>query len=465
MRKNQMVALALLFCSCFNTSSQIQTATITLDANKTYQTITGWEATAEAGREFASSFPFYAAHLLDLAAYDLGINRLRVGIHSGTENSRNYWADLKAGKITEKEWRSVRYSTVNDNDNPLEMNVQGFHFSRFDSAMEKIVLPLKKRVEAKNERFFLNVNYVAFTRQIGSGLHYIHDRPEEYAEFVLATYLHMQRKYNCTPDGWEILLEPDNVPEWNGRLLGQAVAAASERLKSKGFTPRFIGPSTSSMRAAITYFDAMMSVPGTAPNLIEFSYHRYKHVSANNLHSIAAKAKQFGLDTAMLEHIGSGYKDLHQDLKQGQNSAWQQYTLAFPGTSVNDRGGRYYTIDESDPANPQVQIASRTKFLRQYFKYIRPGAKRIEASTNDNGFDPIAFINSDGGYVVVVKAEKGGSFSVLGLPAGDYGIQYTTADQYDVHLKDANVVSQNTVHANIPAAGVITIFRRRPDTD
>ena len=47
------------------------------------------------------------------------------------------------------------------------------------------------------------------------------------------------------------------------------------------------------------------------------------------MQAIASRAVQYGIDTSMLEHIGSGYQDLHKDLTLGRNSAWQQYTLAF----------------------------------------------------------------------------------------------------------------------------------------
>ena len=37
-------------------------------------------------------------------------------------------------------------------------------------------------------------------------------------------------------------------------------------------------------------------------------------------------------------------------------------------------------------------------------------------------FDPLAFINANGTYVVVVKADTPGSFSIENLPPGTYGI-------------------------------------------
>ena len=103
-------------------------------------------------------------------------------------------------------------------------------------------------------------------------------------------------------------------------------------------------------------------------------------------------------------------------------------------------------------------MASRTKFLRQYFKYIRRGAVRIGAASTNASFDPVAFINAGGQYVVVVKAAAGGSFSIAGLPAGTYGIKYTTSKNYNMDEPDVEVNSGAAASASIPDAGVATIY-------
>jgi glucosylceramidase len=58
----------------------------------------------------------------------------------------------------------------------------------------------------------------------------------------------------------------------------------------------------------------------------------------------------------------------------------------------------------------QVTITDKTKFLRQYYKYVRPGAQRIDATSSDTTLDPLAFINTDGRYVTVMKAGSAGTF-------------------------------------------------------
>ena len=429
--------------------------TITVDPSETYQTISGWEMVAFALEPDNPAFPNFKDTLFDMAVHDAGINRLRLEIRSGVENSSDTWSAYRAGTIDYQTWRSCRYATVNDNADPDTINWSGFHFSQMDDAIERIVNPLRAVLDAGGDKLFVNVNYVAFTGQIKGG-DYIHDDPDEYAEFVLATYLHLQEKYGWVPDSWEVILEPDNVSQWDGTLVGRAIIAAAERLKAAGFEPVFVAPSTTNMGNAITYFDRMVEVPGAVEFLRELSYHRYGGVSLQNLRTIAGRAKQYGIDTSMLEWWsgGNSYRTLHEDLKVGNNSAWQQGVLA----GALNSNMALYIIDDSDPANPRILLSDATKFTRQYYRFVRPGAIRIKSITQQSMFDPLAFINKNGSYAVVVKCDAGGDFSIGGLAAGTYGIKYTTASRYDADLPDQTISAGQAILAGIPGVGVLTVY-------
>ena len=425
-------------------------STIAVDPSVTHQTITGWEATAWVAEPGDPALPLYRDALYDVLVNDIGINRVRLEVRSGVENENDNWTAYQNGTIEYQTWRSRRYATVNDNADPDTIDWSGFHFSEMDGAIEQVVNPLRELMEAKGEALYININYVAFTAQITDGA-YLHDDPAEYAEFVLATYLHIRDKYGWAPDAWEILLEPDNVSQWDGRLLGEAIVACAARLEANGFDPVFIAPSNTNMGNAVAYFDRMMDVPGVLPYLHEFSYHRYGGVSLQNLQAIASRAQQYGLTTSMLEWWtdGNTYRTLHEDLQVGNNSAWQQATV---------RG--FFDIDDTNPNNPSFSINSKTSFTRQYFKFVRPGAVRIEATSLEKPFDPLAFINEDGGYVVAVKCDEGGTLSIGGLPAGTYGVKYTTAGESDMDLPDQIIDPGWPATASIPDAGVLTVYAK-----
>ena len=421
-----------------------------------YQTISGWEATGNAGAG-SPAFPLVRQQLFDMAVNDVGINRVRLQLRSGIENTQDYNALHDAGQIDDATWRCVRYATVNDNSDPNSINPGGFHFSSLDFAVDNVILPLKQRLEARGEKLFINLNYVAFTDAICSGHGYHHNSAAEYAEFILAASLHLRSKYGLVPDAWEVILEPDNTSFWRGTQIGNAIVATAARLSASGFTPRFIAPSTARPLSAGPYFDALVQVQGVKPYLLELSFHRYGSPTDADLEAIAARAIQHGINTSMLEHIGSDYNDLHQDLKHARVSAWQQYALAFP---TNDDGAQYLILSASNLASPSVIMGSRTRFLSQYFKYVRNGAVRIDATSGVTAIDPLAFINPNGGFVVVVKANAASSFGITGLPPGTYGISHTTANVLDVDHADVTIGAGARLDTSIPQRGVITIYRK-----
>ena len=73
---------------------------ISLDPSLKIQTISGWEAVAQAGELDCSGFDLYKDELFDLAINDLGINRVRLEIYSGAENPVDYFTQYLNGKIS-----------------------------------------------------------------------------------------------------------------------------------------------------------------------------------------------------------------------------------------------------------------------------------------------------------------------------------------------------------------------------
>lgn len=438
---------ALLLAACGSSRGSAPVA-IAVDSGVHYQRITGWEASTQAGQD-DGDYARYRDRLMDKAV-DLGISRLRLEVRSGAENPRDYWAEMRAGRLREN-WRCVRYATVSSGPDPNTINWGGFHFTDLDHKVEQVVLPLKARLAARGERLFLNLEYVAFYGQCRD-VPYIHTDPELYARFIEATSLHLRQKYGLVPDAWEVMLEPDNTRFWRGAQLGQALVATGRRLRAAGFTPRFIGPSTAHMDRASDYFDDLVKVPGALPLLSELSYHRYGGIGRSSVEAIAQRAERYHIDSAMLEHIGADYDELQRDLEIGRVSAWQQFALAFP---ADDNGAQYFVIEKSGGV-PTVRAGSRTSFLRQYFHYIRPGAVRIGARAAAAVMAPLAFVNADGRFVVVVKADAGGSVAVAGLPAGPYTISYTTAAGSAPERRVA-LAAGAALTASIPDRGVLTI--------
>jgi hypothetical protein len=434
----------------FATGCHPQDARIAVDPSRTYQTLSGWEVTSWVMDQNEPAFANNADAFYDVAVQS-GVNRLRLEVRSGAENTNREWQKYVSGQIDEEAWKPSRYPTTNDNDDPDTINWAGFNFAELDYRIEQNVLPMRRRLEAQGETLIVNLCYVAFINQV-QGAAYAHRDPEEYGEFVLATYLHMQKKYGFTPDVWEVILEPDLTGAWDGTQIGKAIVAAATRLKAHGFTPRFVAPSVENMGNGPAYIDQIAAVPGAMSYVEAFSYHRYNGASPENLRQIAERAKRYGKQTAMLEwwFKNATPQVLYEDLTEGMNSAWQ-------GQILRDVAA----LDESDPKRPVFGLGEEARLKAQFFRYARLGAKRIEAASSSGRFRTVAFLNPGRGVAVVTIADGKGRVYITGLPAGRYRVSFATEQATTEIGDERSVAAGEALEATLPGEGVATVFDAR----
>jgi hypothetical protein len=456
-------SLIFFIIGCMGHISYAQT-TITVNAQNTFQTIDGWEALSNA-LEAPSVRDTLLPHLdtlISIAVNDVGITRLRCDIKSGVEDTVDYFTKLIEGEIDYDEYKLHRYSKLNDNGDPFSRNLNGFQYAGLKDNMDILVLPFKEKVEKLKDRFYLNLCFVDFVNQ--SPFHHTSD-PEEYAEFMTSAWLFLDSVYGFTPDGLELILEPDNADIWQKKHIAPALQATGNRLSALGYYPEYIAPSLLSLLAIPDYINEIALNPVAMDYLDVISYHRY---SGNSdlvaQQKIVDLANLYGKKTAMLEYDYNGDVNvLHYDLKYNNVTAWTKYALLYKSNAKF----AYVYVDATDGLNPVYGICDQTKYLRQYFKFIRPGALRVEATTTNNSIDPVAFINSTGNQVVVIKAEQGDSIHVHGLNSDEYSIKYTLGNyssggvppaSYDIDLPSQTVGNGDILTFNMPGKGVATIY-------
>ncbi|MGH8509367.1 MAG: hypothetical protein ACREVH_11720 [Gammaproteobacteria bacterium] len=447
--------------------SAVRDTMVIVDPAQTYQVMNGWEVTARLWEQdkrrdrYDSSWLQYRDLIFERLVNELGINRIRIEIRSGAENPVDYWTSFRHNKIGYKEAKRHRYEKINDNDDPNVLNPDGFQFSEMDDQVENIVFPLKRLLEANGEKLFVNLCYVDFrgTDLKGNIPHAL--QPEEYAELIHAAFVHLKQRYDMTPDAFEVILEPDNSDYWRGREIGLGMVATAKRLKEAGFSPKFIAPSTAAAIAAPEYLDEMLAVPHAADIVSTFSYHRYDSLTAAlALPQILERARKFGRETAMLEYLTGGAEELHADLTEANVSAWQQFGIAFKdlGKPEND-ASFYYFVDIRAPGRPRIRKGRRTSALAQYFRFIRAGAVRIGAKSDHVDSKPVAFRNPDGRHIAVVQAKRPGLITIMGLPAGSYGIRYTTETEIGKELPVVRLGPGESSVARLPEKGVVTFYQ------
>lgn len=393
---------------------------VTVDSATRYQTISGWEATANVD-EREGDLTLDQAKLYDNAAVDqVGITRLRLEVRSGMEGQIGAFTAFSNGSLTVDQWHAKRYPVINDDNNPNTnlnaLNPAGFDFTELDHNVDFIVIPMRDRLAAKGEKLFVNLCYVSFNNGVASAFR-VHDDPQEYAEFALATMQHLKAKYNLVPDTWEVILEPDYTTgtHWDGQKIGQIIVATAQRFAANGFgSTKFIAPSAWSMANASDLFNGIAGVSGAVSKMAEISYHRYAGVTPSALSSLTQKAQNNGLGLSMLElWFGQANADvLFEDLGAG--------AVAFQGRVVQ---GLF-----TGPPTTSLTMNSDVLQNSAVYRAVRPGAVRIGAQAQGGVFTPLAFQRPDGKVVVALKASAAGTATLRNLSPGNYRVTTVTSN-------------------------------------
>jgi hypothetical protein len=140
------------------------TGAITLQPQQTFQTIVGWEGHNQIGQLECNptAYQAYKEELQDRIVSELGINRVRLELRSGTENPVDQLARFRAGTLDYNGWRSTWFVPVNDNADPATINPSGFQWAYIDYNVEQSVIPLRTRLAARGEKLYVNLTYVDF---------------------------------------------------------------------------------------------------------------------------------------------------------------------------------------------------------------------------------------------------------------------------------------------------------------
>lgn len=414
-----------------------EAATIQVDTGVSYQTISGWEASESWGWRLPDST---MDSLLSMAVNDLGINRLRL----------QFPGNMVEGRDTVTMPEELRLGT-NDNDDPHVLNPAGFRWAIPDGQVERFVLPMKRKVEARGEPFILTATYVGF-RETSQ---YQQRDTAEYTEFMLAVLNHLKTRFGLVPDLWEIRLEPDHGRNpITARQQGLLLAAAGPAARAAGYDKlRFSVPSTVVPNRTVEYLEGILAVPGTGESIGEIGYHRYSGPSREMLTGIRDAARKLGVPTGMLEYKKGTERELYEDLTLANVSVWSRFSLAGP-TGGPAKGGQYFYVN---PADSSFRYRSTTWPLRQYFKYVRPGFVRIAATANDDRIHPTAFRRPDGGVVVVANLANSATIRIVGVPAGRYQVTWASTDGPGDPGPPVVAGADGSLTVTIPRAATVTI--------
>jgi hypothetical protein len=414
-----------------------------------FQTMVGWEGTAQIGQAGCQTFDNYRMELVDRLVNELGINRVRLEIRSGTENTSDWFTDFLNNPGSN--WRDRWYTPVNDNGDPNSADAGRFYFSELDHQVDNVITPLQQALAARGEQLYVLMCFVDFNTD-----NFYRHQPDEYGELMAAAFDHLQSTYGWEPDGIEIILEPDNSnANYSAQQVTGLIEAVGQRMANDGRSPDIVAPSSLNMWVGVNMLDVISQSPTAMQYLTEFSYHRYNGVGLDAAQAIRQRIDTLGIRSGMLEHIDGNIDELWEDLTVANNSSWQQFALAFCSSSGG--AAHYYEINDG---NGTFFLRSESRPFAQIFRHVRKDAVRFGTDVRDGALQALAFQNAGGKWVTIVRTQGPETFTVGHLPPGTYGIDYTTDAELIATLPDVTIAAGETVSASIPARGVITIFGR-----
>lgn len=305
---------------------------------------------------------------------------------------------------------------VNDNDDPLKLNMAAYRFAWQDNMIRGQLLPMMQALSKRGEPMVLYVSYDLRSSLTPEWL--LH--PEEYAEMALATLTHLKEKWQLEPKYWSVLNEPGNHRPGNPKLYAELTAATGKRIAEAGFKTRMSGPECVNILQIPRYMAALEATPGALDHFGQITYHLY-HGGAERVEAreaVRAWATKLGVTAAQTEWMERSDLDVARHiylcLTVANAVAWERYGWDL----------------QVEPQEETFTRRSSAWYVAQFSQFIRPGATRIEIGSSDAEILPLAFSSTEGKPVLVMinAGLQGKRVRLAGLPGGRYISIHTAQD-------------------------------------
>lgn len=409
--------------------------TVVVDSATRYQTMEGWETTCETWINNKTTLAYDTSwftqddEILRRLVYEMGITRVQVPIRSGWQNTADYYAQFKAGTIDYTALGSHWYET---------MAGEPTWFTEFDDYCDNVMWPLVRHARERGETMIVALNFIDFGT---SGDLDFSQNATLYAAYVKQFYDRIIARYGITPEAIDIILEPDNMAQWNN---GTRIANCLVALKAAIPAARMIAPSPTNAFNTTSLCGTMDNVSGCLAAWDMVGYHRYGGGNTDAA-NIKTYADANGLKTGMTEWFNATIDTVLDDLTIGGVSLWQKWGLAGKiGVGSNPQAW-YYIYDAGVPS---VNIATNSHHMALLFPFVRNGADRIDAVSAEMS-KIVAFENANGSQVVFMKrTTAGGVVNFSGLQPGSYGVR---------HIPNASTTAQNNADITVGGGGTAAI--------
>lgn len=405
---------------------------VSIRTEQTYQTIEGFGAGII---DFTEPPAFFNdPKLYDLAVNDLGMSILRM----------SFPQELEA---------------VNDDNDPNHFNWPAYHMPYLERRM-RIALEFKKRgVEKFIASTWSPPEFTKTHHATTQGGHLRMDMYEEYAENMAAFVMAAKQNWGIDIGALSIqnelmFIEPYKSCIYLPEQAREAVRALMHKFQREGIRTQIQLPEDMMfLDRMLGYIEPTMADPETRNFHGSFATHRQQEFET--VRKWYEATKQYNRQTWMTETSGHHQNwqgamkmasDMYDYLVGGNMSAWMYWQIAEPNSE--------YALMDGPNTSPKYFAA------KHFYRYVRPGALRVEGQSTDSDVLVSAFRHNAQGTITVILINRSdtGANVKLTLDGKNLPRQFTwyrSTEQEQCERK--GTLKSNALALALPPQSIITL--------
>lgn len=351
--------------------------TVTLDVDRRFQTIQGFGTTERlfddphvtetfnpaTQRAAVVVPPAEQAKIFDALYVDLGLTRVR-------------WNPRDPGGGLEP---------LNDNGNPDVTDLSKFDFSwkNNDGHIDYVKAVLPRGV----------TTYFASPLTLEPWM--TESSPAEYVEWAMAI-LRRWRDRGVEMPYYSVLNEPGNPPigPWSGIFLRDVIKLLGATLETEGFRTKIVAPDDLNPTEAFSRLQVILSDPGARRHVGAIAYHLY---GMSDRERVKQLSEQYGIPVWMTEFYHSdwlAWATIMHEMLGTYDAAAVDYLWGYFG-QWDGSGADLVTINYSGTTYTGFRRNKQYFVTGQYSRFVRPGARRVQAIASDPSLAVTAWIKGD----------------------------------------------------------------------
>lgn len=410
--------------------------TVKVNSTIQYQTIKGWIGGGGENTQFEGTPSYLITQDINESVNGVGFTGLRDDMYQGNY-SQSY------GQHHTWEW-------TNDNGSPDTMVQSAFDSGAIDYYYNNLIVPWRNQVVANGDSFlfYFSPSWY-FGGSTGDIPAFLRRSPGEYAEYYISYLNHIKNQFGLVPNYVTMCNEAGNGNQFTPSVVATMIKTVMPRLQAAGFPNTWCQyPECVSTQTSWQYIDSGLLDPGIWPYIKSLSFHKYG-TNDPYRHDIDSLANLKGINSAQTEEMGEGISEVFNDITLAGVSYWHAY-------SIND----YCTPNAN---NTWYTHGAKYWTFRQLMHYVRPGAVRIAAVSNDTPkVKSLAFIKAGEVTTFILNNDPSSiatTVTITGLPAGTYAASqvFTVGSPYSEQGL-YTVTASGVLNLPVPAQSAVTVY-------